>query len=194
MKSRCYTLSSSGYYKYGARGITVCEKWKHSFINFYNWAMSNGYQDNLTIDRKNNNGNYFPENCQWTSNFEQSRNKRNNRIIIYNGISMCLQDWSNYTGLTPMSIDMRLKRGWTIKQALTETFKTQIKKRKGNKPIKNIEYNGKLYGLIELSRMFNINRSTLKQRINKGNPIEIALLAPLSIKHQTRKKDQYAII
>lgn len=67
MKTRCYDLNVSNYERYGGRGITICEEWLNDFMNFYDWAMRNGYKDNLTIDRKNNDDNYEPSNCRWAT-------------------------------------------------------------------------------------------------------------------------------
>lgn len=73
MKKRCYCASIKEYHRYGGRGITVCPEWKNNFLSFRFWAMSSGYQDNLTIDRINNDGNYQPDNCQWLSRAENAR-------------------------------------------------------------------------------------------------------------------------
>ena len=67
---------------YGGRGITVCDEWKNSFESFYEWAMSNGYREDLTIDRINVNGNYEPSNCRWATIAEQQANKRSNLEIF----------------------------------------------------------------------------------------------------------------
>lgn len=76
MKRRCYTPNNTNYKNYGERGITVCDEWKNSFTAFYDWAMSNGYKDNLSIDRIDNNSGYSPNNCRWTNMHIQSANKR----------------------------------------------------------------------------------------------------------------------
>lgn len=76
MLKRCYNSGNTLYLGYGSRGIKVCDEWKNGFKSFYIWAMSNGYTDELSIDRINNDGNYYPENCRWVTKNIQARNKR----------------------------------------------------------------------------------------------------------------------
>lgn len=76
MKTRCSNPTTKYYKYYGGRGITICEEWRNSFQRFYDWAMTNGYSDDLTIDRIDVNGNYEPSNCRWVTMKEQSKNKR----------------------------------------------------------------------------------------------------------------------
>lgn len=90
MKARCFRKNATNYNIYGGRGIKVCDTWKKDFMSFYNWAINNGYKEGLTLDRIDVNGNYCPENCRWVTMKEQSRNKRDNRLITYRGDTMCV--------------------------------------------------------------------------------------------------------
>lgn len=122
MKGRCFCKTQPDYKIYGGRGITVCEEWKNDFMNFYSWAISNGYQDNLSIDRIDVNGNYEPNNCRWVSQKQQQRNRRNNRLITYNGETHCLFEWAEIYGINPKILSQRLNRDkMNFKQAINYT-------------------------------------------------------------------------
>lgn len=82
IKQRCFNKLNANYYNCGGRGIKVCDEWKDNFMNFYNWAMNNGYKDDLTIERIDVNGDYEPDNCKWILLCEQAWNKRNTRKYI----------------------------------------------------------------------------------------------------------------
>lgn len=119
MKQRCCSPSQRNYPYYGGRGIAVCEEWKN-FLPFYEWAMANGYRDDLTIDRKNVNGNYEPSNCRWASIDEQRNNTRSNIILKHNGETHTMAEWSKILEISYGALQQRLgKLGWSVEKALT---------------------------------------------------------------------------
>ena len=120
MKCRCYTVSSGAYFKYGAKGIRMCNEWKNDFVAFYNWALANGYSDELTIDRIDYRGNYEPSNCRWADIRTQANNKSNVRKYEYNGELHTMTEWSEIMNINYGALWERLNvLGWSIKKALT---------------------------------------------------------------------------
>lgn len=122
MKKRCLNRNEQAYPNYGGRGNLICEEWlgENGFENFYKWSMENGYDDKLTIDRINVNGNYEPSNCRWVTYREQNRNKRNNIVILWNGETKILKDLCIELGMNYQTVKMRVHHGWEINRALTE--------------------------------------------------------------------------
>ncbi|MBB6446465.1 hypothetical protein [Bacillus benzoevorans] len=110
IKNRCFNPNEPTYKDYGGRGITVCEEWLE-FIPFYGWAIHNGYSDNLTIDRIDNNGNYDPSNCKWSTKTEQSRNRRSNVKVTIDGETKTLTEWAEISGLAISTLRNRYIKG-----------------------------------------------------------------------------------
>lgn len=109
---------------YGCYGnVKVCDEWK-DYTVFHNWAMSNGYSDAFTIDRINNDGNYEPGNCRWTTVREQNRNKHNNIHLEYDGIAKLLVEWAEELGIKVTTLRDRFYSGWDDERILTEKLKT----------------------------------------------------------------------
>lgn len=118
------------YKEYGAKGITVCEEWLNNeivmgvrpvskgWLNFKEWALSNGYNDTLTIDRIDNSKGYSPENCRWATPKRQANNRTNNRVYTIFGRTQTLAQWCNELGKRYDTTWKRLKSGWSIEKAL----------------------------------------------------------------------------
>lgn len=124
MKNRCYYHNHDQYSNYGCRGIAVCDEWKNNFIAFMNWALASGYNDNLTIDRIDVDGNYEPSNCRWITNKEQQNNRRNNHMISFNGKTQSLTKWAEEFGIKSRTLSQRINgMHWSIEKALTTPVK-----------------------------------------------------------------------
>ena len=122
--NRCENINIKSFERYGGRGIKMCEEWRNDFMTFYNWSMANGYRDDLTIDRINNNGNYEPSNCRWATLIEQANNKRCNLRYIVNGENLTLKQISQKYNVNYKELFARVKYlGWDIEKAVFEPIK-----------------------------------------------------------------------
>lgn len=123
MIQRCYNPKCEKYPDYGGRGITVCDRWLCPVNGFLNFLADMGPKPSRkhSIERKEVNDNYCPENCCWATQKEQQRNKRNNRLIEYNGKTQCLAAWAEELGVSARTLRYRIKAGWPLEAALTNT-------------------------------------------------------------------------
>lgn len=119
IKQRCYNPNKPKYKNYGGRGITVCQEWQDDFMNFYNWAMANGYADNLTIDRIDVNGNYEPSNCRWITQKTQQNNRTNNHLLTFKNETHSINEWAEILNIKREIIKGRLSLGWSIERIFT---------------------------------------------------------------------------
>jgi len=117
MKSRCRNPETSYYQYYGEKGVELCEEWEE-FENFREWAKKNGYQDDLEIDRKDNDGNYCPENCHWVTRSEQMNNTEQNHILTYKSKNMTAIQWARKLDMNVNTLRGRIFRGWSDKEIL----------------------------------------------------------------------------
>lgn len=108
MKKRCTNINYPHFNDYGGREIKVCDRWLESFENFWE-DMQEGYSDNLSIDRIDNNGNYEKSNCKWSNREEQSNNRRNNIIVTYNGVTDTLKRICDLNGFKYQTVFARIK-------------------------------------------------------------------------------------
>ena len=118
MIARCEYEKHPYFADYGGRGITVCVEW-HNYVTFRDWAKSNGYSEQLTIDRIDNEKGYAPDNCKWSTMKEQQNNKRNNHYLTWNGETRNITGWSEITGIKKTTIRERINSGWSIEKTLT---------------------------------------------------------------------------
>lgn len=118
MKDRCLREKCKEYPRYGGRGITVCDEWRDSFEAFRDWALANGYQEGLTIDRTDNDGPYAPSNCRWATAKEQSNNRRSNYTITFNGETHTLKEWAEIHDIPYGLLKNRVRAGMPIEKAL----------------------------------------------------------------------------
>lgn len=116
MKARCYSETNREYGRYGARGITICERWM-TFAFFAEDMVER--PAGMSIERKDNDGPYSPENCVWATPKQQSANTRQTKLITFNGESLPLREWARRIGIDKNSLKDRLKR-WPLHEALTE--------------------------------------------------------------------------
>lgn len=128
IKNRCENENSPAYRNYGGRGIELCEDW-HSSSAFFEWALSNGYAENLTIDRIDNNKGYSPENCRWVDETTQGNNKRTNRYITIGDKTKTLAQWCREYNMNYKAVHNRItKLEWDIEKALTTPVKSSKNK------------------------------------------------------------------
>lgn len=119
-KNRCLNPKNRDYYKYGGRGITYFEPWARDFEEFRRWALSNGYKDNLTLDRKDNDKGYSPDNCRWVTYEIQESNRRNNHYIELDGVKKTISQWAREFNISPTTICDRIRAGLSEKDAVTK--------------------------------------------------------------------------
>lgn len=133
MLRRCYKTYDPAYKNYGGRGITVCDEWKNSFEAFSKWAYQNGYSDELTIDRIDNDKGYSPDNCRWATVIQQANNTRANRLFTMNGVTKTLSQWCAEYEVPYTRVHARLKSGWSFEEAISLKNDARIYKRRKEK-------------------------------------------------------------
>ena len=172
MKERCLNSKCRSYKNYGERGISICNEWL-DFENFYEWALSSGYEDTLQIDRIDNDGNYEPNNCRWVTPKENARNKRTNRLLTINDETKCVCEWCEETDF-PLGKAYRL-----IQEIGEEAFVYKLKLSQVERRLEKVEAelramqvnpsnHGDFYTIKEACAFLGCSRLTISRRIDKG--------------------------
>ena len=131
IKKRCYNVTDPAYKNYGGRGIKMCDLWKDSFEAFSEWALNNGYVDGLSIERKDVNGDYCPENCEWIPFNEQQNNRTTCLLYTYNGETKNLAEWCKCFGIPYMTAYTRINRWkWDFERTISEPVHIEKRNRK----------------------------------------------------------------
>ena len=128
MKQRCYNTNSQNFKYYGGKGVSVCDEWRNNSQAFYDWAMTHGYKDGLTLDRIDNDGNYEPSNCRWVTMKEQDNHRSNNVILTLNGESHTIPEWSEILGIKQHVIRNRINRGCSVENTLMRKVRNYVYK------------------------------------------------------------------
>lgn len=183
MTNRCLRPSVPKYKNYGGRGITVCEEWRTA-KGFIQWAESNGYKPGLTIERKDVNGDYCPDNCTFIPMREQFRNKTDSHYVTLRGRLVTVTEAAHEIGLAPDVLFDRINRyGWSEERALSTPLTSYRK----------YQFRGREYTMKELASSSGINRGTLSFRINVLHmSVEDALTTPLNLSRSRRKHGRVA--
>ena len=137
MKDRCNNPKNDSYKRYGGSGVKVCSEW-YNFKTFKAWALSNGYAENLTIDRINVYGDYEPTNCRWADMLTQNNNRRNSRTLTYNGETHTISEWARIRQMPYRTIHRRLELGFSIPVALGYEVREKTGKRRGVRVVYNV--------------------------------------------------------
>jgi hypothetical protein len=179
MKERCCNPNCKNYKNYGGKGITVCEEWLNKeivskghkmtkgWIAFRDWALSNGYRDDLTIDRIDATKGYSPDNCRWVSQKVQQNNRSNNRLVTYKGKTQTLSEWCDELHLNYKTVSTRINNyHWSVERAFEEAI--------GNVP-DMATFQGRTQSIKGWCKELNISVFTVRTRLRSGWTIEKAL-------------------
>lgn len=188
MKQRCLNPKSPDYHRYGAKGVTICDRWRNSFENFL--ADMGERPEGTSLDRyPNKHGNYEPNNCRWATPSEQQRNLRNNLYLTYGGETKLVINWAAEKGIPVGILRQRVQRGWSGPELFSPTYTSfegeklpdgtmPIRLRNETRDIKKYTAHGKTLTLTEWAVELGIDRRTIAQRIEKYKiPPEEALNA-----------------
>jgi hypothetical protein len=178
---RCVNPKSRQWQHYGGIGVTVCNRWRSSFAAFLA-DMGRRPSPDHSIDRfPNKEGNYEPGNCRWATQKDQCRNKRNNRLITHNGDTQPLIVWAERSGLSKITLTMRLNRGWPIEKALQP-----LKSRRERSSNRLISYKGRTACIAEWCEITGFSKHTIQHRLAAGWSDTRIIETPLRLTKRSR--------
>lgn len=174
MKARCYNPRNKSFYRYGGRGVTVCDRWLESFENFLEDMGER--PEGLTLERKLNKGNYEPSNCVWDTPKAQANNRDSNCLLTYDGRTQTIQQWSEEVPIKRATLLQRYHAGWDAHEILT----TPVTDKSTHHQTDAITYQGRTQSLTEWAVQLNIKRLVLYKRLFiHGWSVEQSLTTPV---------------
>lgn len=180
MVARCHRETHSRYKDWGGKGITVCDRWRHSFENFY--ADMGDPPKGMTLERKDQKGGYSPENVIWASLKQQALNRSDNRRLTFDGKTLCVREWADLTGINYETIRGRLDiNGWSVEKTLTT--KPSKKFRRNNV---YVDFRGEKMLAADVAAVLGVSRGMISQRIKSGKSLE----DPPDPRSQTRRRNR----
>jgi hypothetical protein len=175
MIGRCVCVTNQDYKYYGARGITVCQRWQESFTNFLA-DMGERPSQNYSLERRDNNGPYAPENCYWATKTQQARNTRTTVFVTHQGVTCSVPEWAEIIGIQASTLRNRLRKyGWSIERALTKTTKPG----RNRKDHVFLTWNNETHCITEWGEILHIPAPALFARRKRGWPDDKILSTPL---------------
>lgn len=180
MIQRCTLKTWRDYHNYGGRGITVAKEWVESFDAFLK-SVGVRPSSKHSLDRIDNSRGYEPGNVRWSTWIQQANNRRNNRLLTFQGKTQSVRQWERQLGFKPPMLSQRLRKGWSIERALTEPRHVQ---RRFIKPINGfsrpgLEYRIRVLGWSlekastepRLRTRLRVNRATSKSLVNPAKQV-----------------------
>lgn len=165
MKARCLSKSNRSYHHYGGRGISICKRW----MKFENFIADMGEKPfGRSIDRIDNNGNYTPKNCRWSTQLIQMSNTRRSVYLTFRGRRQHVSAWARELGCNSWSITLRIRGGWSVEKTLTTPFGRW---EWDDKKIL-LQFKGKMRGIREISKLSGIGVTTLHYRVKAKWPLD----------------------
>ena len=170
MKRRCFNPNYQYYLDYGCRGIGVCDRWKNSFENFLA-DMGSRLTAKHSLDRIDNNGDYFAENCKWSTRVEQENNKRNNHLITIDDVTLTITQWEKKMGYGKHVIFMRLNSGWSEYDAVMTPVQIRL-----------ITIGNETYTIAQWTEKKGYGSKVIHTRLNRGWSEYDAVMTQVHIK------------
>lgn len=167
MKARCYNKNNASYFRYGGRGIKVCDRWLNSFENFY--ADMGEKPEKMSLDRIDNNGNYSPENCRWADVKTQCNNRRSNLLFTYKGETKTLKQWCEEYNMKYPNVQSAYYAGYTNIEVLISIYKNNGRRGHINRVV---EYKGERKSLYDLCKSFNMRYDMVYKCLKENKDLD----------------------